>query len=602
MRYILLVMILIGLFLAQTLVASADEKTDYPRLANLWGMNFWSLPEMTPADYDAWARYDLLITAGGSVDQWKQLRAELDKRHPGIKLLQTAPLNNIEYDPPWLNTELYLRRPDGTRYRWWADQISIPNILLDECFEAIIAEIEKDAAPYVDSGLCNGLFFDSVVPALSFWGDTDANLDGVADGATLDEAWQARQNEVFARVRERFPGIVLMANDVDLNHGEQLKGRLFEGGTLFDRAAEGRLSVGEVVRALGKFEGAMRQPTTNFTLMSHPLGWQGWRVGLAAKSHRPGDVPLVLRDFRRMRLGLALSLMGDTFYAYDFGTTYYGLRTWYAEFDAPLGKPLAPAEKLYPFGKTPEKVVFEWQAGQPATGFRMDEFVQARRPEGLEVTITDSPPDQWHNPLSTDPVKVSLAPGKTYHVQVEALVPPQPRPAWAVTVRTPTGGWQHHDKGYHPLDYRTAEALTSGTSREWKVDTLVTLDDFSDYSVQWHLLANGTLTVTSLRISEAPEECWQRRFEGGRVLVNATAQPVTLALPRPLRKVKDDAAPRYTLQLDNNEAGFSCTGEWGWAAPEVSFLGTDFRTAEGQGKLAKWTFTAPSTDTYTLLS
>jgi hypothetical protein len=46
-------------------------------------------------------------------------------------------------------------------------------------------------------------------------------------------------------------------------------------------------------------------------------------------------------DMKKMRLGLALSLMGDnTYYTYDFGPRDHGQAWWYPEYDADLGEPL----------------------------------------------------------------------------------------------------------------------------------------------------------------------------------------------------------------------------------------------------------------------
>ena len=46
-------------------------------------------------------------------------------------------------------------------------------------------------------------------------------------------------------------------------------------------------------------------------------------------------------DLKKMRLGLALSLLGDNaYYTYDFGPRDHGQAWWYTEYDAHLGEPL----------------------------------------------------------------------------------------------------------------------------------------------------------------------------------------------------------------------------------------------------------------------
>jgi len=47
----------------------------------------------------------------------------------------------------------------------------------------------------------------------------------------------------------------------------------------------------------------------------------------------------------RMRFGLATTLMGDGYFAYDLHTRWRGQRWWYPEYDAPLGYPKGAAAK-----------------------------------------------------------------------------------------------------------------------------------------------------------------------------------------------------------------------------------------------------------------
>jgi len=48
-----------------------------------------------------------------------------------------------------------------------------------------------------------------------------------------------------------------------------------------------------------------------------------------------------VKDLKKMRLGLALSLLGENaYYTYDFGPRDHGQAWWYPEYDAYLGEPL----------------------------------------------------------------------------------------------------------------------------------------------------------------------------------------------------------------------------------------------------------------------
>jgi hypothetical protein len=48
-----------------------------------------------------------------------------------------------------------------------------------------------------------------------------------------------------------------------------------------------------------------------------------------------------VRDMKRMRLGLTLSLLNDnTYFAYDFGPRDHGQAWWFPEYDVDMGSPL----------------------------------------------------------------------------------------------------------------------------------------------------------------------------------------------------------------------------------------------------------------------
>lgn len=62
----------------------------------------------------------------------------------------------------------------------------------------------------------------------------------------------------------------------------------------------------------------------------------GYTVVYAADTDDTG-----VKDLKRMRLGLTLSLLNDnTFFTYDFGPRIHGQAWWFPEYDAILGKPL----------------------------------------------------------------------------------------------------------------------------------------------------------------------------------------------------------------------------------------------------------------------
>ena len=150
----------------------------YPRIASLWGCS--------PASHDveAWSRYDLLICAGGTAADWRRFARETREQNPGLILLGTAPLMNIgpPKSTPWMRPEWYLYRPDGSPVNWWAGQVYAPNLSITECRAALLSQTEETYGDLLNEAVLSGVFYDSVVGGATWYGEVDADRDGVADG------------------------------------------------------------------------------------------------------------------------------------------------------------------------------------------------------------------------------------------------------------------------------------------------------------------------------------------------------------------------------------------------------------------------------------
>lgn len=559
---------------------------DFPRVANLWGAN------MGATDAETWGRYDLLVTAGGSPAQIRAYRAAQLGRNPEALLLGTGPMMNLSSPTamPWLRDEWLLRRPDGSPIRWWADQIYTPLITNEECLAAIV---EQTALPYGEllaDGALNGMFYDSVVGSATWLGEVDTDRDGVADRVgDINPRWQAAQCRFFDTLSARWPGMVIMANDVDPGHRAHLNGRLFEGATLLDRVANGSSSVDSAIRTLSEWMGESKQPGITFALMSHPIGWQSWRVAQGSAVSTKGEVDRVRRDYPRMRLGLLTTLMTDAYYAYDFGTVWYGLPLWYAEYDAPLGEALGPARQVF---DVPPTTVYGWRAGEPTRGLVLDAPTRVDA-AGLVADVAD-PAAGWARVWGTDPAVVRFEPGRTYEVEFDCEITTAASGTFQFNLRTARGGWEHHDKGI--------EARQGPSGSTWQVRALVVPDDFDDYSAEVHLNGSGAIRLTRVKVTEVGAYYWRRDFEGGVALLNGLARPVSVALDAPLRRLADPEAPAYIAEVDDSDAGFEAGGGFERVSDQGHFAGDSYRIARKPGATATWRLTAPSTDEYTLFA
>jgi hypothetical protein len=239
--------------------------------------------------------------------------------------------------------------------------------------------------------------------------------------------------------------------------------------------------------------------------------------------------------------------------------------------------------------KVPPMPVLDWQAGKPTDALVLDAAAH-ETPEGIVGgTEIDG---GWQRLFATDFRQVPLQPGKRYHIAAECTILERPTRALQFNVRTGEGGWEHHDKG---IQHNAGEP-----GSRWSIDVTIIPDDFEDYAAEWHLLGAGTVRLESLRVELVGESYLMREFEGGAALLNDSPYPLEVELEKPWRRLKDEAAPRFAIEVDDDSPDFATEGAWELAGGEQRFSGPGYRRAGKPGDRARWTFAAPSTDRYTL--
>lgn len=554
----------------------------YPRIANLWGCG-------PTADARLWARYDLLVIYGGPDEAYEPFIRTARSINPGITVLGTAPLANVERVKewhPWLKDEWLLRRADGSPVTWWGGAIYTPNLLQPGCLDGLYDWVERTFGRLLDRGLLQGAMFDSVVGHISWLGkDIDADLDGQPDPiAELNTRWQAAQNRLFDRLHQRWPRALWLANDADENHRPHIHGRLFESATLLDGVADGYMTAEQALDRLTRWRTGSRQPSVTFAFMGHPLGYQTWRVG---KRPTLQETDRAARDYRRMRIGFFTALMADVYYAYDFGTTMYGhQRFWYPEYEVRLGQATGPVRV---HTDRPERVLCEWRSGSRRSPWRTGPDWRPTT-RGIEVR---TPAGGWRCALSTDPGRLPFVPGRRYRIEADCRMLRRPDEIVCVTLRTETGGWERFDRG------RMDVKLSDGAW--WPIRMTVTPDTHTDYALQWHVPGQAAFLVTRLRVTEVDEPVYSRTFEQGEVWFNAGRTSRTVTLRRRMKRMRDDITPRWVVEIDDSAAGCGpVSGDWPTRADDVAYDGTGYRIlAEGEG-VFRWTVRVPATDVYTI--
>ncbi len=222
------------------------------------------------------------------------------------------------------------------------------NLTNPACVEYLAKRIRKYWER--DCGHFDGMYFDRVQGAVSFmWNEgIDLDRDGVArPDYEVDEAWRAGVKSLLAAVREFAPNALICGYDAIYQYAPWMHGRLFEMHLTYINDAEMPFDAflpeyqgwDDVHRAPWPLPLAANQAPVPFLL----------RYGTAPWGSCPSDsVEWVRTSWSRMRFGLASALTGNGLYTYDFGTTWWGHRWWYDEYDFDLGKPIGDAVNLSP--------------------------------------------------------------------------------------------------------------------------------------------------------------------------------------------------------------------------------------------------------------
>ena len=327
----------------------------FPRIANCYAVGL--RPDSTPKDIEEIARFDLLI--GGvwcnwpNADQRKRLAdniAAVRKRNPHIIILDFSSSAPYAY-PKDANFPKsgWLLQPDGKHILGWPGTEMI-NLTKPEVLDWLAA---RSVASVRDKGF-DGSFIDCMGGGFDWWacniehGEAyriDADEDGKPDDRKeLDAAWLKAKTELARKVREALgPKAVFMANGAGEWGLPSMNGILLEDR--LDYVLKGRHKWEDVLREYLRWTENAPQPNVTTIVSSSGLEppYNAWKAMDAKDREALLERGRNLKD--RMRFGLATTLMGDGYYAYDLHTRWRGQRWWYPEYDAPLRYPKGRAEK-----------------------------------------------------------------------------------------------------------------------------------------------------------------------------------------------------------------------------------------------------------------
>lgn len=206
--------------------------------------------------------------------------------------------------------------------------------------------LADEAAALVGNGIWTGVFLDVCFEDVSFLngGVLDIDRDGRADDRDrASRVWKTAFGTLVGTLRARLgPNVPIVANPgaQDCPHPE-LDGILLEGFPIGLPPEFLAFETG-FARYLRWTNRPGRRPLSVVNAYSPKIGFG---------TIQPGQDDVARTDYRAMRFGLAVALMGNGYYAFDNGVFGHYVAWWYDEYDGAgrgvgwLGYPQGPPQK-----------------------------------------------------------------------------------------------------------------------------------------------------------------------------------------------------------------------------------------------------------------
>jgi hypothetical protein len=181
----------------------------------------------------------------------------------------------------------------------------------------------------MSSGDWDGIFYDELSATISWLngGNVDVDNDGFKDdSATADRLWKAGMIHLLKTTRLLIgPSAIIITNgDSDQDLQPYVNGRMFE---TFPTPWE--------------YDGSWSTVMGNYLKLEKQVGYPPLFI-INSNTGNTGNKD----DFKKMRYGLASTLLGDGFFQFDFGDNDHGQTWMYDEYNAYLGTPVGSAKNL----------------------------------------------------------------------------------------------------------------------------------------------------------------------------------------------------------------------------------------------------------------
>lgn len=328
----LVYILILSFCLVPVIFVGAKEKN--PKTVNYF--LHWSITEDEARDL---AKWDFLVLDMEVQENSPRELRLIRQLNPEIKIVAYITSQNI-FEPSFNSNESVLRKDlaAGIDNSWWlrdeaGNRLSDwPNAhvlnVTDYCSrlnsyrwnEYLPSFVAKNIMP---SGFWDGVFYDNTWNGASWFNNGNISLANNGrrnSAAELNSAWISGMKKIFTRTRELWPSAIIVGN--------------------------------------GSFVDSYLNSLNGWMLEDFPTPWQngGTWSGVvdsylklssgAQKYNIVNNAATSQTNYADFRYGLTSSLMGDSYYSFDFGPTDHAQFWWYDEYDVNLGSKQTAAYNL----------------------------------------------------------------------------------------------------------------------------------------------------------------------------------------------------------------------------------------------------------------
>lgn len=385
--------------------------------------------------------------------------------------------------------------------------------------------------------------------------DQDQSNTLLTDYAGFDLAWNAGLRLFETRLRSLVGNNRIIFVNLGMANYDLLNGNNYEGFPSTEGMLYGQPWRDTVFgpRSSGSyFDWMQKARNPNLTMIETYEDDGGPAATSDGSYDNPFTHPGFAPNYRKMRYGLATALLNNGFFSYEINTNGHGSLglMWFDEYDNAgagrgyLGLPLSPATQSLASLATPNLVRsggFEvgadldnwdlWADTGYAATIARDTSSPGAGTASARIQITKSLGTDWQ--ISVSQTGINLGVGKEYTLSFMARADrTRPVNAWVQQDHAPWENW---------LNLGTVDVDIS-----WKRYELAAVSSGTD--AQGQLIfgvgqTTGTVWLDGVQLQEGSREVWQRDYEGGRAMLNATATTQTVALGETFQKIRGQQVP-----------------------------------------------------------